>query len=384
MAQQTTAAPTTTTVERLSADLAVAEGLSRQGRLTDARSALEGILQAARAGGFELQQGQALCGLAEVYYENNQNVPARNVGVDALAIFERLGDVHGRGRANHVLGLVADRIGDRAEARERFAQAVAALESEGNLKGRALATLGLLRVGGAAPDDVEALYQRTIADAVAMNDLSLQGRARHSLGDRLFSSGKYEAALEQLEQAASALDRASDRVALGTVYNSLGRLYRAHGRLETALAYQLKALSAHEQATSPFNRLQSLNAVAVTYQAMGDAQQARVYFDRALELAEGSTSARIQDLLRANLASTLIEQGEYARAADVLQGVLNRALDVYPARRYSDLASAYLKLGRREEALGDGHQGDRAVRKAGRTRVSGGARPTRGDLRRAR
>jgi CHAT domain-containing protein/tetratricopeptide (TPR) repeat protein len=250
-----------------------------------------------------------------------------------------------------VLGLIADRIGERAEAKERFTQAIEAFELQKNLRGRALATLGLLRVGGVAPDDVEALYQRTVDDAVAIDDVSLEGRTLHSLGDRLFSAGKYEAALGQLERAASALDRAGDRAGLGTVYNSLGRLYRAHGRLDTALSYQLKALSVHEKAASPFNHLQSLNAVAVTYQAMGDLQHARVYFDRALELAEGSTSARIQDLLRANLASTLNEQGEYARAANVLEGVLNRGLDAYPAQRYSDLAAAYLKLGRTDEAL---------------------------------
>src|SRR5262249_11970941 len=122
-------------------------------------------------------------------------------------------------------------------------------------------------------------------------------------------------------------------------------------RIDLALAEQLEALRLHEKSPSTFNHLQSLNAVAVTYQSLHDSRHARVYFDRALKIAERSGSPRVQDLIRGNLATTLIDDGEYARAARLLEEIVNRGVDSYPSVRYSELSSAYLKSGRSEAAL---------------------------------
>ena len=90
----------------------------------------------------------------------------------------------------------------------------------------------------------------------------------------------------------------------------------------------------HEKANDAFFHLQSLNAVAVTYQNLGDSKNARIYFDRAIERRKGRTSARIQDLLRANLAGDVDRAGRVrAGGRRCLEGVLARGLDAYPALR---------------------------------------------------
>ena len=154
-----------------------------------------------------------------------------------------------------------------------------------------------------------------------------------------------------LTEAAAAFEEVGDRLALGRVYNSMGRLYRTHQRSDEALKFQLAALAIHETTDSPFELLQSLNAVAVTHQTLGNQGQARVYLERALALAERTSSPRIQDFLRANLVTTQIEQGAYAEAAAILEGVLARQFDVYPGTRMRDLGRVYLKLGRRDDAM---------------------------------
>ena len=309
-------------------------------------------MKAARAGGLALQEARALVIVAESIYQANQNAQARRTALEALSIFDRLEDVRGRGRAQHLLGLLADRGGDAAEARTRFLAAIEAFESLNDRRGRAFATLGLIQASSLSVDEEAALYQRTVDDAIVAGDLSLQGRAVHSRGDHLFNTGKYEQALDTLEEAAVLLERAGDRSGLGTVYNSLGRLYRFHGRVDVALVLPIEsARSCTRKANNAFYHLQSLNAVAVTYQHLGDSKNAQIYFDRAIERAEGSTSARIQDFLRANLAGTLIELGDYARAAGIYESVLARNLDAYPVLRHSSLALSYLKLGRRDDAL---------------------------------
>jgi len=185
-----------------------------------------------------------------------------------------------------------------------------------------------------------------------VSDRAIEGSALHSLGDHLFTAGRYADALEKLEAATALFEAAGHQVALGTVYNSLGRLYRAHGRLDAALASQLKALSLHERTNAPYNHLQSLNAVAVTYQSLGDSRHARSYFERAIALADATSTARMQDFVRANFASTLLEEGDYQQAAALLEGVLARGMDRFPAQRMQELAYTFMKLGRLDIASG--------------------------------
>src|SRR4029453_1545550 len=104
--------------------------------------------------------------------------------------------------------------------------------------------------------------------------------------------------------------------------NSIGRVYRAHGRFDEALKSQLKALELHQKANSAFELLQSLNAVATVYQRIGNLSAAKTYYERALALAERSSSQRVQDLVRANFASLLLDRGEFARGAAALEQVL--------------------------------------------------------------
>jgi Tfp pilus assembly protein PilF len=79
--------------------------------------------------------------------------------------------------------------------------------------------------------------------------------------------------------------------------------------------------------------MQSLNAVATVYQRVDDLRNAGTYYERALAIAEKSSSPRVQDLIRANLASLLIAQGQFSRAATVLEQVLANGVDAYPSRR---------------------------------------------------
>jgi CHAT domain-containing protein len=187
--------------------------------------------------------------------------------------------------------------------------------------------------------------------AVEARDRGIEGQALHSWGDYLFNTGQFEDSLATLERAAAAYEANGNRVALGTVHNSLGRLYRAHGRLDAALASQKKALAIHERAGSTFELMQSLNAVGAVEAMLGHTVSARQYYERALSVADKASSPRIQDFLRANIATLWIQEGQFDRGARVLEGVIARGLDAYPSQRYGRLSYALLKLGRADEAL---------------------------------
>lgn len=311
----------------------------------------ERALQGARELTLERQEAQALAGISEVSYYNAQYASARDRGLRALEIFERLAFDRGIGRTSNLLSGVEEMMGNRQEARRHATRALAVFDSLNEPRGRASATLQLIRVSDLDLTAEVKLFEKAIDDARSIGDRNIEGVALHSLGDRLFSDGFYAEALEPLTQAAASFEQTNNPVALGTVYNSLGRVYRAHGRLDQALKLQLKALDLHRKANSPFQILQSLNAVATVYERLGEQQQAKTYYEQALALAEKSSSPRIQDFIRANFVSLLLGRGEFARGAETLEQVIARGLDAFPNLRYAELSRAYTRMSRHEEAV---------------------------------
>jgi CHAT domain-containing protein/tetratricopeptide (TPR) repeat protein len=336
----------------LEADLAAADRLLKERRLDDARAAYESTLEAARQRGSVTVETSSLIALTNVMLAKALYSQAREYGLRAVELAERIGDEESTGRANLALGSTLDLMGDRPEARRRLERAISAFGKANDSVGRARATLEFLRTESTDTPENRALAERAIADARAGGDASLEAYGYHLLGDGRFSSAEYDSALAAYERAATLYASIPDDAGpLGTVYNSVGRLYRAHGQLQAALEYQLKALALHERGKNTFFLMQSLNAVSAVYQMLGDNDKARMYVERAVTIAEQSGSPRIQDFLRANLANILAALGEYSRAVELLEGVIARGADTNLTGRYLQLSQALRKLGRFDAAL---------------------------------
>lgn len=322
----------------------------RAGQFDEARQILERAQVAASALKAELLETQARCALGDAQFHLAKYAEAERTLEQCLRTSEQLQYTYGVARGHLSLSATFELTGKAVESVDHARAAIVAFEQTSDRRGRALATLQLLRVTSTPEAERRPLYERTIEDARAAGDLSLEGSALHAWGDRLFSNARYEEAFEKLQDASRAYEAVSASVALGTVHNSLGRLYRVHGRFDEALKSQLKALELHQSGNNPFLLLQSLNAVGAVYGYMGD-PRALEYQEKALVLAERTSSPRIQDFVRANLASLLLQKGDYARAATTLEGVIERKLDAYLSIRYTSLAAARLGLGKPEAAL---------------------------------
>ncbi len=326
-----------------------AEGLMNAQKPADAKAAFERALAEAQRLSLVPQEGASHCGLARALHAQAQYQPAFDAAARCLEIYTRIGYQHGIGQANLSMSAAADLMGRMPEARAYADQSLTAFEVARDPRGRALATLQITRVNPRGTESV-ALYGRVVEAAREAGDRNVEANALHAWGDYHFNAGQLEDSLARLEEAAAAYVAVGERTALGTVYNSLGRVYRAHGRLDEALAFQLKALALHESEKSPFELMQSLNAVAVVHGMLGHTAAARRYFERALLVAEETSSPRIQDFLRANIAALWIDEGQFDRGARVLEEVLSRQLDAFPSLRYAKLSYAYLKLGRTDQA----------------------------------
>ena len=327
-----------------------AERVLKSQKPADAKALFERALEAAQRLSLERQEGASQCGLTRALHALAQYQPAFDAGTRCLEIYSRLEYQFGIGQANLSLSAAADLMGRMPEARTHAERSLAAFEAAGDPRGRALATLQIVRVNPRSGESAK-LYANIVDAAVEAHDRNVEANALHSWGDYLFNTGQLEDALAKLEQAAAVYESVGDLVALGTVFNSLGRVYRAHGRLDEALAFQMKALALHEREKSAFELMQSLNAVGVVQSMLGHTAASRRYYERALVLAEKTSSPRIQDFLRANIAALWIDEGQFERGAQVLEEVLARGLDSYPSLRYTRLSYANLKLGRLDKAL---------------------------------
>lgn len=330
-----------------------ADHLLKGNKVEEAGVAFGRALEAAQRLALHPQTARALCGIGDVAYQRAQYDEARRSALQCLELSERSADQWGIGRAQLLLSKTAEVVGDFAAARTHAERAIAAFDAAGE-RGRgprATATLVLTAVASLDENEKWKLLARAVEDAEATRDADLEADALHAWGDELFTAGHYEDSFEKLTRAAAMYQSMDKPRNLGTVFNSLGRVYRAHGRLDKALEYQVKALDLHKAANSPFELLQSLNAVATVYDRMGDIAKAREYYEHALAIAEKSSSPRIQDFLRANLATNHIKNGQFVRAAEMLEQVLARNLDQYPSLRYQWLADARLRAGQQNEAL---------------------------------
>jgi len=326
------------------------ESLLARRKPSDAKAVFDRALAGAQRLSLERQEAASHCGIASAFQVLAQYQPAQESALRCLEIYSRIGFQPGVARANLTLSAAAELMGRMPEARTRAEQALAAYEATGDPRGRALATLQVIRVNSRTAETV-ALYTKVVAFAVEAGDRAVEAAALHSWGDYLFNTGQLEDSLSKLERAAAGYEAIRDFLALGTVFNSLGRLYRAHGRLDEALAYQMRALALHEREEAGFELMQSLNAVGAVQSMLGHTVAARSYYERALAMAEKSSSPRIQDFLRANIAGLWIDEGQFERGARVLEEVLARGLDAFPSARYTRLSYANLKLGRTEQAL---------------------------------
>ena len=106
---QETAAAAVTDPTGLDAQLAAADALFTKRRHDEARAAFEQVLAIATTSALDAQRARALLGLGNVSYYKNEKPPApQRAPAKTLALYERLGDKSGIGRATHLLSLIEE------------------------------------------------------------------------------------------------------------------------------------------------------------------------------------------------------------------------------------------------------------------------------------
>lgn len=119
----------------------------------------------------------------------------------------------------------------------------------------------------------------------------------------------------------------------------LARSYIRDGRWEAAKRHLKKALELDERSADVHE------ALGLVFQNTGEFERAEMHFTQALELG-GETQSRV----RMNYAAFLYQMQNYAKAAQLLEQVVEDSLYMKRADAYVSLARCYIKLERLQDA----------------------------------
>ncbi|HZD02586.1 MAG TPA: AAA family ATPase [Actinomycetes bacterium] len=123
----------------------------------------------------------------------------------ALGLAERTGDTLSLAQAHNILGVLANSLGDRANARRHLDQSLALAETLPDPSARVAALNNLALVDGAAGDlDTALRHARTALDlCVAQGDRHREAALHSNLADLLHAAGRAEEAMDHLKRAAA-------------------------------------------------------------------------------------------------------------------------------------------------------------------------------------
>lgn len=207
----------------------------------------------------------------------------------------------------HDLGVLRAADGDDEGAAAAFDKALAINPAHAPTR---LARAESLRRAGRAKD-ARADYERVLRETAEDDPLRRDAAAR--MASLLRDGGNFDDAVEVLR------DTLRVAGANARVYTELGLIYMAQGRDELALLVVGKAIELEPKEPAAHN------ALALLYLRAGKAQEAFDRFDHATSLDPSYIDARF------NKASVLLDAGDYTRAKQELETILQKAPEDWAA-----------------------------------------------------
>ncbi len=327
-------------------DLERAAALAKQGDIAGAIKLYETAAARARSEHSPVQEAQALNAIGRLLSLGARYEEARQYLERALSLAESAGDYALAAWTANSLGSVAHSLGSANEERTWFERSIKFANMAGDMRLKARAQLSMAH----SVTEAEDLGAQVAEIARTLGDKDLEALALHKWADGLFVAGDYAAAMEKLKSSAELYRELSNNFDLARVYTGMGRLNRMHGRPDAAIPFYEDALRLQKQVGDKEGTIQSLNAMAVAYGILGNERRKRELYEQAYALALTTHSPRIIDFIRANFIGSLMNAGEFPRAAELLEEVIRRGADSYPGHRHADLSWAYLHMGRLAEA----------------------------------
>jgi signal transduction histidine kinase len=254
----------------------------------DARVKCDQALQLARQIPSERAIAYCLFHKATLDFSARPPEEGRALLLQAVSIFERLGDEKGLGLVFSMLMFFAMRVGNFEETLTYGLQSLKKTRARGDRVGEAwtLDGLGTSYYETGDPARARQYYEQGLALFEELGVVPGIARTLTGLGTLHLSLGRYEDALPLVERSLALFEESDNTLGLSRALNDFGEIAHQRGDYAAALDYHQRSLALREAMNMPHAATTSLLNMGRVLRDQGKLEEARDPLMRALTLAE--------------------------------------------------------------------------------------------------
>jgi len=204
-------------------------------------------------------------------------------------------------------------------------------------------------------DQALEISEKNIPISLALNDTTFITYFLDQAGELNRKAGKYDRAVEQLQQCLTFKKNWEDLKDLSLTHNNLGKTYLNKGQYELAVFHFLEALKLMETDNNLMGQGFYLNNLAAVYDLQHNYSKALEYYEKSLIIKEEIGNSTGIAASFTNLGITYFNLNKYKKAIDYNQ----KAFEIYNelgsntkvARTLNNLGDCYIALNANKKAL---------------------------------
>jgi tetratricopeptide (TPR) repeat protein len=216
------------------------------------------------------------------------------------------------------IGMVYEKEGAYAQARDYYVKAVRLITGSGDKKMQAymLNSIGdFYWIQGNEPKSL-----KYFSDAIKLNtetgDNTELARGYNNIGVLYYSENNFPQALSNYTKALSFAGKAGDSRLKANILSNIGSIYREKGDINRQLSYSLKSLHAAAGLRSPPLLMTLLGNVGLAYWKKSDYSEALKYYSEALAYADSLGDKPAGSVIADNMGVICESQGDYPKALE--------------------------------------------------------------------
>jgi CHAT domain-containing protein len=269
---------------RLAAEAAALLESSKPADLEQARAKYEALLAIRVRADDRQGQADATYGMAAALEKLFRRTDARRRYLEALDLFEALGDDRGRANAALNAGVLSYVVGEPAKALPLLERALGFWQRVGDPRGeaRTCSNIGVVHYAlGDLPAAID-WYNRALPLRRAAGDKSGEAGTLHNIGLVYNNLGEPQQALDQFARALEVVRGSGDRRAEMGILTTIGQANLTLGDPERAAGYFSQVLAGARAGNLDDQVAQALEALGQTSAALGRPEEALKKFQEAL------------------------------------------------------------------------------------------------------
>jgi len=266
-------------------------------------------------------EGIVLGNLGNAYLNLGEPLRAIKYHERRLVIAREDGNRRGEGAALNNLGLAWAALGDLHQAADYHEQALVIDREIGDRRGEgnALGNLGLALANLGMPHMAIEYHERRLVITCEIGDRRGEGNALGGLGLAWRDLGDLDRAICYFDQWLSIAREIEDRRGEGIALGGLGLAWGDLGDLDQSIRFYDQWLSIAREIGDRRSEGVALGGLGQAWAKLGVVEKAEQYYDLALAIIKSIGDRRNEAILCWNLGLLLEMQGQFSRAAELMQ-----------------------------------------------------------------